>query len=189
MIRKSEELLKCWKTPGSASTDSVVFCCGKTAAAAPFQGLLQFFYCDCLRGSSPGSADCPDGHSPQPTEYCLSMRWQTENQSTRVDTGRFCHRFCVKSRRNTLCIPRLLYAEAGAKDPVNTADDCSQFASGDPVRNRNNRPLLCLAQAISQKACRVDWVYHALTGECSLIYPYLRINGLHFFYWHRRKTT
>ena len=34
MIRKSEELLKCGKTLGSASTDSVVFCCGKTAAAA-----------------------------------------------------------------------------------------------------------------------------------------------------------
>ena len=36
MIRKSEELLKCGKTQGSASTDSVVFCCGKTAAAAHF---------------------------------------------------------------------------------------------------------------------------------------------------------
>ena len=39
------------------------------------------------------------------------------------------------------------------------------IGSGDPVRNRNNRPLLCLAFAISQRACPIVWVYHALTGE------------------------
>ena len=49
------------------------------------------------------------------------------------------------------------------------------------MRNRNNRPLLCLAFAISQRACCINWVYHALTGECSLIYPYLRINRMHSF--------
>ena len=43
--------------------------------------------------------------------------------------------------------------------------------------------------AISQRASRADWVYHALTGECSLIYPYLRINGLHFFCDACGKTT
>ena len=32
-----------WETHGSASTESVVFCCGKTAAAALFVGLLQLF--------------------------------------------------------------------------------------------------------------------------------------------------
>ena len=43
---------------------------------------------------------------------------------------------------------------------LNIADTIGQ---GDSVRNRNNRPLLCLAFAISQRACRADWVYHALT--------------------------
>ena len=41
---------------------------------------------------------------------------------------------------------------------------------------------LSISLAISQRASRVDWVYHALTGECSLIYPYLRINRLHFLF-------
>ena len=130
MIRKSEELLKCGKTHGSASTGSVIFCCGKTAAVAHLSGLLQLFCCDCLRGSPPWSADCSGGHSPQPTEYCLSMRY------------------------------------------------------GDPVKIRNNRPLLCLASAISQKACRIDWVYHALIGECNLVCPYLRTDRLHSFSLH-----
>ena len=61
---------------------------------------------------------------------------------------------------------------------LNITDTIGQ---GDPVRNRNNRPLLCWAYALSQRAWPIVWVYHALTGECSLIYPYLRINGLRFF--------
>ena len=58
---------------------------------------------------------------------------------------------------------------------------CLSMRPGDPVRNRNNRPLLCLASAISQKACHIDWVYHALTGECSLFCPYLRTIGCTLF--------
>jgi len=53
------------KTLGSASTEPVVFCCGKTAAATLFVGLLQLFCCDRLRVDSPFCADCPDGHGPQ----------------------------------------------------------------------------------------------------------------------------
>ena len=49
---------------------------------------------------------------------------------------------------------------------------------GDPVRIRNNRPLLCF----SQRAFGINRVFHALTGECSRIYPYLRINRLHFLF-------
>ena len=30
---------------------------------------------------------------------------------------------------------------------------------GDPVRIRNNRPLLYLARAMSQRACHIDWVF------------------------------
>ena len=41
------------KTQGSASTEPVVFCCGKTAAATLFVGLLQLFCCDRLCGSHP----------------------------------------------------------------------------------------------------------------------------------------
>ena len=72
----------------------------------------------------------------------------------------------------------LLQLFAFSAHQLNIADT---IGSGDPVRNRNNRPLLCLAFAISQRACCTNWVFHALTGECSLIYPYLRINGVHFF--------
>ena len=53
------------KTLGSASTEPVVFCCGKTAAATLFVGLLQLFCCDRLRVDSPFRTDCPDGHGPQ----------------------------------------------------------------------------------------------------------------------------
>ena len=119
------------KTLGSASTEPVVFCCGKTAAATLFVGLLQLFCCGCPCADSPSAQIAWTVTARKPTEYCLSMRY------------------------------------------------------GDPVRNRNNRPLLCLAFAISQRACGINWVYHALTGECSLIYPYLRINGLHFFVCER----
>ena len=41
------------KTLGSASTEPVVFCCGKTAAATLFVGLLQLFCCDRLCRSHP----------------------------------------------------------------------------------------------------------------------------------------
>ena len=41
------------KTLGSASTEPVVFCCGKTAAATLFVGLLQLFCCDRPAGSPP----------------------------------------------------------------------------------------------------------------------------------------
>ena len=54
--------------------------------------------------------------------------------------------------------------------------------SEDPVKIRNNRPLLCLTKSvISQRACRIDWVYHALTGECSRVCSYLRMNGYTLF--------
>ena len=53
------------KTQGAASTEPVVFCCGKTAAATLFVGLLQLFCCDRLRVDSPFCTDCPDGHGPQ----------------------------------------------------------------------------------------------------------------------------
>lgn len=118
------------KTLGSASTEPVVFCCGKTAAATQVLGCCSFFAVTVCVGLIPLDLLIALAVTARkPTEYCLSMR------------------------------------------------------CGDPVRNRNNRPLLCLASplAISQRASRVDWVYHALTGECSLIYPYLRINRLHFF--------
>ena len=109
------------KTQGSASTDSVVFCCGKTAAAALDRVAAAFCY---DRRRAPPCTIAPAVIARKPTEYCLSIPF------------------------------------------------------GDPVGNRNNRPLLCLALAISQRASGIHWVYHALTGECSLIHPYLRMNGL-----------
>ena len=56
-----------------------------------------------------------------------------------------------------------------------------RLPKGEPVRVRNNRPLLCLARAISQRACRFDRVFHALTGECNLVCPYLGADRLHSF--------
>ena len=93
------------KTLGSASTEPVIFCCGKTAAASLLIGDAAFSVLGC--GLFPLLTAFP-----QSTEYCLGIPY------------------------------------------------------GDPVRIRNNRPLLCL----SQRACGINWVYHALTGECSLIY-------------------
>ena len=46
---------------------------------------------------------------------------------------------------------------------------CLSMQSGNPVRFRNNRPFLYWIpwDPIQETFC-VDWVYHALTGECSL---------------------
>ena len=63
-----------WETQGSASTEPVIFCCGKTVAAAILR-LSRLFMCSV--------------HTANPTEYYFMM-WQ-----------------------------------------------------GDPVKFRNNRPLLC----------------------------------------------
>ena len=52
------------KTLGSASTEPVIFCCGKTAAAALYR-VAAVFCCDRLRADSPFCTDCPDGHNPQ----------------------------------------------------------------------------------------------------------------------------
>ena len=51
----------------------------------------------------------------------------------------------------------------------------------DPVRIRNNRPLLCLAIAMSQKAGCIGWVDHALTGECNRACAHRGSLRLHFF--------
>ena len=78
-MRKSEELLKCGKTLGSASTDSVVFCCGKTAAAAPFQGLLQFFAVTVCAGLIPlDLLIALTVTARKPTEYCfIDAVWES----------------------------------------------------------------------------------------------------------------
>ena len=70
-MRKSEELLKRGKTRESASTGSVVFCCGKSAAAA-LHRVAAVFCCDRLR-ASPGTIALTVT-ARKPTEYCLSMR-------------------------------------------------------------------------------------------------------------------
>ena len=127
MKRKSGELLKRGKTHGSASTDRCDFCCGKTAAATLFVGLLQLFVCFSL----PPPQDCPEKYAASQLNIALLMLF------------------------------------------------------GNPVGIRNNRPLLCL----SQRACGINWVYHALTGECSLVCPYLRANGLHSFYLRENHKT
>ena len=77
----------------------------------------------------------------------------------------------------------LLHGLPGRSQPANQLNIALLMLFGNPVGIRNNRPLLCL----SQRACGINWVYHALTGECSLIYPYLRINRLHFFVKHHKK--
>ena len=114
-----------WETHGSASTEPVIFCCGKRLQRS--FGAAAVFCCDDCCDTSLVT-DCPAVTVRTPSEYCVLV------------------------------------------------------LQGDPVRVRNNRPLLCLAFAISQRACGINWVYHALTGECSLFYPYLRINRLHFLF-------
>ena len=82
MMRKSGELLKCGKTLGSASTEPVIFCCGKTAAASLLIGDAAFFVMAVGRSPFPQPIR-------NPTEYCFMVQ------------------------------------------------------QGDPVKIRNNRPLLC----------------------------------------------
>ena len=77
------------KTLGSASTEPVIFCCGKTAAAARVWGCCSFFAVTVCVWIPPSARIALTVTVRKPTEYCLSMRY------------------------------------------------------GDPVRNRNNRPLLC----------------------------------------------
>ena len=109
-VRRTAQM---WETQGSASTEPVIFCCGKRGSNP--SGLLFFVSVGVLP-----LHDCPGGHCRKPTEYCLLM------------------------------------------------------PQGDPVRIRNNRPLLCL----SQRAWGINWVYHALTGECNRVCPYLRTKRL-----------
>ena len=52
------------KTQGSASTEPVVFCCGKTAAAALERVAAAFLLWPFMCGF-PLCTDCLDGHSPQ----------------------------------------------------------------------------------------------------------------------------
>ena len=63
-IRKSGELLKCVRTHGSASTDSVIFVAEKRLQQL-IDELLQLFCCDRLRVDSPFHTDCAGGHGPQ----------------------------------------------------------------------------------------------------------------------------
>ena len=60
------------------------------------------------------------------------------------------------------CFPLQDCPESAIRDPT---EYCLWIPYGDPVRIRNNRPLLCF----SQRAYGVHWVFHALTGECSLV--------------------
>ena len=78
MIRKSEELLKCWKTLGSASTDSVVFCCGKTAAAARYRVAAAFFAVTVCADLPPGPLIALTVTARKPTEYCfIDAVWES----------------------------------------------------------------------------------------------------------------
>ena len=67
------------KTLGSASTEPVVFCCGKTAAATLFVGLLQLFCCDRLCGSPPlDPLIALTVTARKPTEYCfIDAVWES----------------------------------------------------------------------------------------------------------------
>ena len=68
-MRKSEELLKCGKTQGSASTDSVIFVAEKRLQRL-ISGLLQFFCCDRLCRSLPlGLQIALTVTARKPTEY------------------------------------------------------------------------------------------------------------------------
>ena len=83
--------------------------------------------------------------------------------------------FCCDSRWEA---PPLASLMAPAVIVRSTTEYCLLVQPGNPVRIRNNRPLLCF----SQRACCIDWVFHALTGECSLIDPYTRINLVALFF-------
>ena len=61
-MRKSEELLKCGKTHGSASTDRCDFCCGKTAAATRLRVAAAFVV---IAWVHPLCTDSADDDDPQ----------------------------------------------------------------------------------------------------------------------------
>ena len=67
------------KPHGSASTEPVIFCCGKTAAATLFVGLPQLFCCDRLCGSFPlDLLIALTVTARKPTEYCfIDAVWES----------------------------------------------------------------------------------------------------------------
>ena len=67
------------KTLGSASTEPVVFCCGKTAAATLFIGLLQFFAVTVCAGLIPlDLLIALVVTARKPTEYCfIDAVWES----------------------------------------------------------------------------------------------------------------
>ena len=83
-------------------------------------------------------------------------------------SGPFCRvaaAFCIfRPASPSRIAPRYAF-----RDPT---EYCLWMPYGNPVRIRNNRPLLCF----SQRASGIHRVFHALTGECSLIDPYLRVD-------------
>ena len=67
------------KPHGSASTEPVIFCCGKTAAATLFVGLLQLFCCDRPSRSFPlDLLIALTVTARKPTEYCfIDAVWES----------------------------------------------------------------------------------------------------------------
>ena len=77
----------------------------------------------------------------------------------------FANFFSIFIFRKTLCIP------GSFADPLQILDFSICDFIGEtiplryPVRIRNDRPFLCLGDAISQKSNRIFWFYHALFGR------------------------
>ena len=66
------------KTLGSASTEPVVFCCGKTAAATLFLGLLQLFAVTVCVWIPPSARIALTVTVRKPTEYCfIDAVWES----------------------------------------------------------------------------------------------------------------
>ena len=66
------------KTLGSASTEPVIFCCGKTAAATLFVGLLQFFAVTVCVWIPPSARIAWTVTARKPTEYCfIDAVWES----------------------------------------------------------------------------------------------------------------
>ena len=67
------------KPHGSASTEPVIFCCGKTAAATLFLGLLQFFAVTICAGLIPlDLLIALTVTARKPTEYCfIDAVWES----------------------------------------------------------------------------------------------------------------
>ena len=66
------------KTLGSASTEPVVFCCGKTAAATLFVGLLQLFAVTVCVWIPPSARIALTVTARKPTEYCfIDAVWES----------------------------------------------------------------------------------------------------------------